>query len=325
MDDITTGRLAGLRLDRRSALRGGALAAGGIAAAVLIGCGGDDDEGDAGGGAEATGTAAASTIDEGDAQRGFFVKDDSLPYPFNFPEPKKDPKPGGTLRVAATWDVGPMDPTLSAAGGTVTVPNVVYNRLIGIKRGPTADPLKTELVPELAQSWERSPDGLTYPFKIGSQFVEASLHGYRGQYVITTDKDVSVANTTFLDWRAAASLVVYPQPLGFQVEYNIGEGPERDFAAKTVRKKSLNGGYAMMMLKLGDFTPYVRGLVYNGGKKHETNAPAYRNKEVEIGLEWLPWNAFELTAAYTYGERTHPKSNVQETGHLLRLQAQFNY
>jgi len=166
---------------------------------------------------------------------------------------------------------------------------------------------------------------LTYPFKFGGQFVEASLHGYRGQYVIATDSSVTVPNTTFLDWRAAASLVVYPQPFGFQVEYNIGEGPERDFDAKTVEKKKLHGGYALVNFKAGPFFPYVRGLIYEGGKKHETNAPSYSNKELEAGVEWLPWKAFELTAAYTFGERTNPKSNRQEQGHLLRLQAQFNY
>ena len=159
--------LRGRAWDRRTALRGAALGAGGLAAAALIGCGSDDDSDEAPAGASATAQGTqVSSIDMGDDQRGRYVKDPTLPFPFNFPEPKKDPKPGGTLRVGATWDVGPMDPTVSAAGGTVTVPNVVYNRLIGIKRGPTADPLKTELIPELAQSWERSPDGLTYTFKI---------------------------------------------------------------------------------------------------------------------------------------------------------------
>jgi hypothetical protein len=166
---------------------------------------------------------------------------------------------------------------------------------------------------------------LTWPFLFGKQYVEVGVQGYRGRFVVATNKDVTVANTSFLDWRAGASLVVYPQPLGFQLEYNVGEGPERDFAAKTIRQRKLNGGYAMVMFKLGDFIPYVRGLVYDGGKKHETNAPGYRNKELEAGVEWQVWKAFELTAAYTYGERTNPVSNRQEEGQLFRVQAQFNY
>src|SRR5690606_15069883 len=129
--------------------RGAVLGASGLAAAALLGCGGDDDDEPTSPGA--TGTTTAQ-IDMGDDERGHYVKDPDLPYPYNYPEPKKEPKPGGTLRVAATWDVGPMDPTVSAAGGTVTVPNMVYNRLIGIQRGPKADPFNVELIPELAES-----------------------------------------------------------------------------------------------------------------------------------------------------------------------------
>ena len=146
-------------LGRRTFLRTSALAGAGLAAAALVGCGGDDEEAGAGGDAAASGTAEATGA-------GKLVRDPALPFPYNFPEPAKQPKAGGTMRVAATWDVGPMDPTTSAAGGTVTVPNMVYNRLIGIKRGPTADPFKTELQPELAASWEQAPDGLAYTFKI---------------------------------------------------------------------------------------------------------------------------------------------------------------
>ncbi|MGE0134752.1 MAG: ABC transporter substrate-binding protein [Dehalococcoidia bacterium] len=189
MDEETIqGRLGGLRLGRRAALRGGTVALGGLAAAALIGCGSDDEDADGGGGeGGATATSEANAIDQGDAQRGFYVKDDALPYPYSYPEPKKEPKAGGVLRVAATWDVGPMDPTVSAAGGTVTVPNVVYNRLIGIKRGPTADPFKMELQPELAQSWERSPDGLTYTFKMRNDIKWQNLPPLNGRAFVAAD------------------------------------------------------------------------------------------------------------------------------------------
>ena len=160
--DIET---APLRLGRRGLLRGGALLAGGLAAAALIGCGGDDEGDEAA--SQAPGAGGTQTaVDMGDATRGRLVRDESLPFPYNYPEPNKQPKAGGVMKVAATWDVGPMDPTVSAAGGTVTVPNMVYNRLLGAKRGPAADPFKMELAPELAQSWERSPDGMAYTFKI---------------------------------------------------------------------------------------------------------------------------------------------------------------
>ena len=99
---------------------------------------------------------------------GELVQDPALPYPYNFPEPNKTPQPGGIMKVAATWNLQSLDPIDSAAGGTVTVPNMVYNRLIGYKRGPCADVFQPEIEPELAASWERSPDGLTFTFAIQS-------------------------------------------------------------------------------------------------------------------------------------------------------------
>jgi len=159
--DSTERDLGGFMLGRRRLLRGSALAAGGIAAAALIGCGSDDEEPGAG----ATGTAAASATASTSSDPRY-RKDPRLPYAFNYPEPETQPKAGGTLRIAVTWDVSTFDPTKSAAGGTITVPNLIYNRLLAIKGGPEANPFKIEIVPELAKSWEVTPDGLTYNFKL---------------------------------------------------------------------------------------------------------------------------------------------------------------
>src|SRR5215211_511521 len=121
------------RLGRGALLRASLLGGAGVAAAALLGCGGEDDEPSA--------QAGASVVtNTGDATGpGELVQDPDLPYPYNFPEPATEPKPGGTMVVSATWDVQNVDPTVSASGGTVTVPNMVYNRLIGIDRGPDAD------------------------------------------------------------------------------------------------------------------------------------------------------------------------------------------
>ncbi len=181
---------------RRTLLRGGLIGGAGLAAAALIGCGGGDDDDDdtatttttttttTTATTPATATAAPSVSvtdttdddeDEGTATEaqadevetiGELVQDPALPYPYNFPEPNKTPQPGGTMKVAATWNFQSLDPVDSAAGGTVTVPNMVYNRLIGFKRGPGADVFQPEIEPELAASWERSPDGLTFTFQI---------------------------------------------------------------------------------------------------------------------------------------------------------------
>ena len=113
------------------------------AAAALIGCGGDPDDG----GTTATtqtsssGSTGTTTVPRPQASRrrppaatttpdaaeeatedtedysiGKLVRDDSLPYPYQFPEPNKQPVPGGRMQVAATYRVQNFDPTTSAAG-----------------------------------------------------------------------------------------------------------------------------------------------------------------------------------------------------------------
>jgi len=183
--DEPIGRVFTRDWDRRSALKAGVLGLGGLAAAALIGCGGDDNGGSepAGG----SGPSSTTNVDMGDERRGRYVKDPDLPFSYTFPEPNKEPKPGGVMRVAATWDVGPMDPTVSAAGGTVTVPNMGYNRLIGFVRGPKADAFKAELQPELAASWERSPDGMTYTFKIDPRAKWQNLAPLNGRQFVAAD------------------------------------------------------------------------------------------------------------------------------------------
>jgi peptide/nickel transport system substrate-binding protein len=91
------------------------------------------------------------------------------------------------MKVATTWDYQTIDPVTSAAGGTVTIPNMVYNRLLGIVRGPAADPFKLELEPELAQSWERSPDGLEFTFHITPGINWQNLEPLNGRPFVAED------------------------------------------------------------------------------------------------------------------------------------------
>ena len=120
-------------------------------------------------------------------------------------------------------------------------------------------------------------------------------------------------------------VTLYPKPIGFQAEYNIGKGPELD--GKIVKDSFLNGGYAMLFARVptsfGTFVPYVRGQYYHGGRKTETNAPLTIVKEVEAGVEWQVWKPFELTMAFTASDRETNRKGL--TGEFLRLQAQINY
>lgn len=168
-------------LGRRTLLRGSVLASAGIATAALIGCGSDDEADEPATPAE---TQSAST----QTGPGKLVSDPKLPYPYNFPDPATQPKPGGVMRVAATWDVADIDPTISAAGGTVTIPNMFYNRLLGIQRGPAADVFNAPILePELAKSWERSPDGLTFTFKMQDGIKWQNIAPLNGRPFVAAD------------------------------------------------------------------------------------------------------------------------------------------
>ena len=166
---------------------------------------------------------------------------------------------------------------------------------------------------------------LTYPFKLQSgQFIEASLQAYEGQYRATTpDKD-------FYDQRTAASLIYYPQPFGFQMEYNIGQGPDYNKTSGNVENRELKGGYVQVnyqtILNEDRYFPYVRYQEYEGGRKLD-NGNHMETRELEFGTEWQPNSALELTVAYAISDRKveSATSTTDETGQLLRLQAQFNY
>jgi hypothetical protein len=167
---------------------------------------------------------------------------------------------------------------------------------------------------------------LAYPYEFtNGQFVEASVHGYTGLYNVATSAGVAGAGD-YADQRLAASLVVYPQPIGFQAEYTTGRGPQLNDAHTEIETATLHGGYVQAMYKWETLMPFARWQYYRGGKKHETNAPKNYVNETELGIEWQVIPAVELTGEYTWTDRTStvaPYRNVADN--LIRFQLQWNY
>lgn len=161
---------------------------------------------------------------------------------------------------------------------------------------------------------------VTYPFQINKQFIEVGAHAYTGKINVTKGEKIT-GDDNFQDTRVAGSLIIYPQPIGFQAEYNVGKGPE--LSGREVVTKPLYGGYAMTMVKIDNVIPYVRGAYYEGGRKNETNSPYNSIKEVEGGVEYQIKKWVELTGAFNYSRREN--NYKPQEGHLLRLQLQFNY
>ncbi|PPD45883.1 MAG: hypothetical protein CTY15_03255 [Methylocystis sp.] len=136
------------------------------------------------------------------------------------------------------------------------------------------------------------------------------------------------------DERVAVTAVIYPQPFGFQAEWNWGRGPVLDQTQMFIKTGNLNGGYFLANYKyddhefgLGTFFPYVQWQYYNGGSKFETNAPLQRLHELDVGVEWQPLPEVEFTAAYVKMSRTNVGAAPyrQFNADLLRMQLQWNY
>ncbi|HYO70185.1 MAG TPA: porin [Archangium sp.] len=175
---------------------------------------------------------------------------------------------------------------------------------------------------------------VTWPFLFGKQYVEVGAQGYYGRFNAATGSGYGIrGGNDMVDARAAASLVIYPQPIGFVAEYNVGRGPSLGEGDENtiVRSRPLHGGYAQLMYRLDNvlgvsLLPYVRGTLFQGGKKSETNAPRYDVRELELGVEWQILKALEVTGAYVLADRTSSRAPYeQEQGHVTRLQVQVNY
>lgn len=182
-------------LQRRSLLRGILFGGAGLAAAALIGCGSDDqDAGDTHSPADtsgigdgtASGAAADALAADGPAQ-GFTTHHGRF-VPFQFPEPDTEPKAGGTLTKAALYTPGPLDPIIGTAAGTLMAVNAVYNRVLGVHGAWDADPYAlNELVPELAESWEVSGDGLEYMFHLSPDVTFHNIPPLNGRRLVADD------------------------------------------------------------------------------------------------------------------------------------------
>ena len=177
---------------------------------------------------------------------------------------------------------------------------------------------------------------VSYPFRVGpKQIVEVGAHGYTGLFRLLASQataGVAGAGADYRDRRFGLSAILYPQPIGLAAEWNWGDGPEYDPALNAVREQGLEGGYALVSYRAlvnGDpLIPFVRGVYYDGGKRQELDARSYHVEELELGIEYTPVSALEMTAAFTISDRRFEDGVApvnRQKGEFVRLQAQLNY
>jgi hypothetical protein len=195
---------------------------------------------------------------------------------------------------------------------------------------------------------------LTLPMQTDwGQYWEVGVQGYTGMYTVLSSQiralgvgpairplgTLETGNEAGIrDERVAATFVWYPQPWGFQAEWNVGRGPGLNGEQTEVIERALYGGYLMTMYRIetpchGIFFPFFRYSHHTGGYKPERNAPFSLIDEFELGLEWQLNPQMEFTAMYVFTDRTNTTAinelgvapYEQFDGQLLRLQFQVNY
>jgi Phosphate-selective porin O and P len=189
----------------------------------------------------------------------------------------------------------------------------------------------------------------TYPYQLNSgQVVEASIQGFTGEYTVSGAeiRPLGIGDaktpagtgrgTEILDQRAAVSFIWYPQPFGFQAEWEVGRGPGLNDEQTEVVDRSLYGGYVLAMYRCetecyGIITPYCRYQQYKGGYRSFANAPYGNHREVDLGIEWQMRKEMELVMEYSilnvpnFAASSTSQSYRDFDGNVLRFQFQVNY
>jgi hypothetical protein len=195
----------------------------------------------------------------------------------------------------------------------------------GINRTETNDSMMTVAF----ATWPFELDGLGSGF--AGQVLEVGGSALRNAFQPELRTE-GVSPVAFREERVGLHAIFYPQPIGFQAEWNWGRGPEYDRVLQGISTKSLNGGYVQTMARvprspLGPFMPYARWQRYRGGWKALPNAPRLETDEFELGIEFQPVPPIEFTIAYARMQRTEADERRQGTaeGNLIRTQLQWNY
>lgn len=195
---------------------------------------------------------------------------------------------------------------------------------------------------------------LTWPIVLASDHhMELGVQAYTGRYTVLSSpisplgigpavRPIGTAETGnrrgILDERIGGTFVWYPEPVGFQAEWNLGHGPALNDTQTEVVGRSLYGGYAMTMVRLegprgGIWFPFCRWSYFQGGYKAERNAPYSLIDEWDAGVEWQISKQVEFTSSYLIADRTNTTANStadtpsygQFEGQVARFQLQVNY
>ena len=171
------------QVSRRAAIRGTSLGIAGLAGAALIGCGGGNDGGGSEAGSTGTSEAAQQQQQAQQATAAATVEAGSTPVPKDqvrvapgFYESPIAPSAAelnplvngryGDQLVGYYLDPPHMDINRTLSCTVYHTMNYTQNKLVRAKVGPLAHPFVVENEPDLAESWEISPDATEFTFHL---------------------------------------------------------------------------------------------------------------------------------------------------------------
>jgi hypothetical protein len=167
------------------------------------------------------------------------------------------------------------------------------------------------------------------------QMYEAGIGAYAGRFKL--DSPTAAMNDTdrnegFIDRRAVATFVIYPQPWGLEAEWTTGQGPQLNDARTFIGTGYLNGGYVMLNYRhkygeQSELIPFVRWNYFDGARKFNTNAHKMVVNEIDVGFEWQWRKEVELQLQYTFADERSNRDGTRiiDGSQRLAVQLQFNY
>ncbi len=149
--------------------------------------------------------------------------------------PKKDGRPnGGVLSYGEYGRPATLDPITSNEMISLRLTELIFNGLVGINE-------KQEIVPELAERWERSPDGRTYTFYLRK---DVTWHQREGE----APKPFTADDVIF-----TYKIMMHPRTITpLKVRYEFIENAEKidDYTVKFTLKRPILNALAKFSFKI---------------------------------------------------------------------------
>lgn len=101
-------------------------------------------------------------------------------------EESEEPKYGGTYTIVTAADPDMLDPHRSSSIYTHGYMGLIYNKLVTYEIGPDVDYTDYNIVPDLAEDWEISEDGLEYTFHLREAYWH-DIEPVNGRQVVAQD------------------------------------------------------------------------------------------------------------------------------------------